>query len=144
MEMADGIVITKADGDNIKHATEAQAEYQHALHLSSNSHSSWQPKVLTASAMLGAGIEEVWKMIMKFDELMKRNGSHEQNRRNQNINWFRDYFKFLLENDVEQFQELASLRKQLEELAQTSKVSSHQAARQLIKAYHEAIRGSKS
>jgi LAO/AO transport system kinase len=144
MEMADGIVITKADGENIKHATEAQAEYQHALHLSSNTHKSWQPKVLKASAMLGEGIDDVWKMILKFDELMKRNGSHEQNRRNQNINWFRDYFKFLLENDVEQFAELASLRKQLEELAQTSKISSHQAARRLLAAYHEAIRGSKS
>jgi LAO/AO transport system kinase len=144
MEMADGIVITKADGDNVKHATEAQAEYQHALHLSSATHNSWQPKVLTASAMLGEGIDDVWKMILKFDKAMKGDGSHDENRRNQNVNWFRDYFKSLLENDLEQFSELASLRKQLEELAQTSKVSSHQAARRLLNAYHEAIRGSKS
>src|SRR5690349_8544610 len=63
MEMADGIVITKADGDNVKHATEAQAEYQHALHLSSGSPSRWQPKVLTASAILNEGLDDIWKMI---------------------------------------------------------------------------------
>ena len=92
----------------------------------------------------GKGIDDVWKMILKFDEAMKGDGSHDENRRNQNVNWFRDYFKSLLENDLEQFSELASLRKQLEELAQTSKISSHQAARKLLNAYHEAIRGSKS
>jgi LAO/AO transport system kinase len=102
MEMADGIVITKADGDNVKHATEAQAEYQHALHLSTASRSSWQPRVLTASALLNVGIEDVWKMIVKFNDVMKTTGSHDETRRAQNINWFRDYFESLLENDVQQ------------------------------------------
>jgi LAO/AO transport system kinase len=144
MEMADGIVITKADGDNVKHATEAQAEYQHALHLSTASRSGWQPRVLTASALLNVGIEDVWKMIVKFNDVMKTTGLHDETRRAQNINWFRDYFESLLENDVQQFSQLTSLRKELEELAQTSKLSSQQAAQQLLNAYHQAIRGSKS
>jgi LAO/AO transport system kinase len=144
MEMADGIVITKADGDNVKHATEAQAEYQHALHLSSGSHAAWQPKVLTASAMQNEGIADVWKMISKFYHTMTSNGLHNEKRKEQNVNWFRDYFKSLLENDIHQFPELTSLQSELEGLTQTSKLSSQQAARQLLQAYHQAIRGSKS
>lgn len=144
MEMADGIVITKADGDNIKHATEAQAEYQHALHLSAGNHSNWQPKVLTASAIGGYGIEDVWKMILKFQEVMMSAGMHDQKRMQQNVDWFREYFKILLQNDVRRFSELTSLQKELEGLAQTSKLSSHQAAQRLLNAYHDAIRASKS
>lgn len=45
MEMADAMVITKADGDNVKRAKEAQADYQHALHLFSDSASGWKPEV---------------------------------------------------------------------------------------------------
>ncbi len=66
MEVADGIAITKADGDNVHHATEAQAEYQHALHLNAPAPSLWQPKVLTVSALHGNGIEVIWKMIEDY------------------------------------------------------------------------------
>ena len=56
MEMTDAIVITKADGDTINHATKTQAEYQHALHLFQSSTSGWQPRVVTASAFTGTKV----------------------------------------------------------------------------------------
>ena len=62
MEMADGLAITKADGDNIQQATAAQSEYQHALHLYPTPASGWNPNVLTCSALTGTGIDEIWKM----------------------------------------------------------------------------------
>jgi LAO/AO transport system kinase len=68
MEMADAIVITKADGENEKKAKQAQIEFQHALHLFQPT-SFWNPKVLTSSAIEKKGIDEVWKVIYCFWKL---------------------------------------------------------------------------
>ncbi len=68
MEMADIIVINKAEGDNIHKANRAKAEYQNALHLFPPAESGWVPKVLTASALTGVGIEDVWKIITDYIE----------------------------------------------------------------------------
>lgn len=68
MEMADAVVITKADGDNIKRAKGAQADYQHALNLFTDNISGWKPKVLTSSALEHKGIKEVWAAILSFKD----------------------------------------------------------------------------
>lgn len=85
MEMADGIVITKADGENIKHAVQAQQEYQHALHLFNTADSGWTPSVLTSSALANKGISEVWTMIQKYVALTKANDFFQQQRTQQDI-----------------------------------------------------------
>lgn len=85
MEMADGIVITKADGENIKQAQHAQADYQHALHLFGTSKSGWIPSVLTASALANKGIPEVWTMIQKFESLTMANGFFNNQRIEQDV-----------------------------------------------------------
>ncbi|MCD4794065.1 MAG: methylmalonyl Co-A mutase-associated GTPase MeaB [Bacteroidales bacterium] len=68
MEMADAIVINKAESDNISKANRAKAEYQNALHLFPPAESGWIPKVLTASALTGVGIEDVWNIITDYIE----------------------------------------------------------------------------
>jgi LAO/AO transport system kinase len=100
MEMADSLVITKADGDNVKRAIEAQAEYQHALHLFSPDESGWQPKVLTASAVTGEGIPEVWLLIEKYIRQAKASNFFSKNRVKQNITWFHEHFDQLLKYDM--------------------------------------------
>ena len=85
MEMADGIVITKADGENVKSAYKAQADYQHALHLFGTSKSGWTPKVLTASALKKEGINEIWSMIQKFASDGKANGFFDNHRIEQDV-----------------------------------------------------------
>ena len=74
MEMADAIVINKADGDNISKSKRAQAEYKNALHLFPPSDSGWEPQVTTASALTGTGIEEVWNSIEDYMQFTKNNG----------------------------------------------------------------------
>lgn len=66
MEMADGIVITKADGENIKAANQAKADAMQALHFQPSRLSGWKTRVLTTSATEGKGITEVWEMILNF------------------------------------------------------------------------------
>ena len=63
MEMADGIVINKADGDNIDRARLAQAQFRSALHLFPTPPSGWTPEVLCYSGYFEIGIAEVWDMI---------------------------------------------------------------------------------
>ena len=87
MEMADGIVINKADGDNINRAQLAQAQYRSALHLFPPTASGWQPEVLTYSGYYELGIAEVWDMIDRYFTFVKKNGYFDAKRREQARYW---------------------------------------------------------
>jgi LAO/AO transport system kinase len=87
IEMADAIVINKADGDNEKNAKIAKVEFNRALHLYPIKESKWQPKVLTASALHNLGILEIDKMIANFITLTKKNKYFDIKRNEQNEYW---------------------------------------------------------
>lgn len=87
MEMADGIVINKADGDNIPRAQLAQAQFRNALHLFPPTASGWTPEVLTYSGYYEIGIPEVWDMIDRYFEFAKENGYFERRRLEQSRYW---------------------------------------------------------
>jgi LAO/AO transport system kinase len=89
MEMADAMVITKCDGDNVKKAKQAQAEFQHALHLFQPAESGWTPRVLTSSALEKQGMEKVWATIYEYVHFTKANHYFEDNRQQQKVYWFR-------------------------------------------------------
>jgi LAO/AO transport system kinase len=87
IEMADAIVINKADGDNEKNAKIAKVEFNRALHLYPIKESKWQPKVLTASALHSLGIEKINTMIVDYISLTKENNYFNQKRNDQNKYW---------------------------------------------------------
>ncbi len=87
MEMADGIVINKADGDNIDRARLAQAQFRNALHLFPLPPSGWTPEVLTYSGYYEIGIPEVWDMIYRYFDFVKKNGYFDEKRRQQEKYW---------------------------------------------------------
>lgn len=87
MEMADGIVINKADGDNVDRARLAQAEFRSALHLFPPTKSGWVPQVLTYSGYYDLGIDEVWQMIDNYFTFVKENGYFKQRRADQARYW---------------------------------------------------------
>ncbi|MCL4135339.1 UNVERIFIED_CONTAM: hypothetical protein GTU68_016047 [Idotea baltica] len=87
IEMADAIVINKADGDNEKNAKIAKVEFNRALHLYPIKESSWQPKVLTASALKNIGIDKVDTMIVDYISLTKENTYFDKKRNQQNKYW---------------------------------------------------------
>jgi LAO/AO transport system kinase len=140
MEMADAVVITKADGDNVKHATEAQAEYQQALHLQHTKSTGWNPKVLTCSAFTNTGIDTVWKTIVDYTEKTKVSGFFEHNRQQQNLSWFNEHFSQLLKMDFLNFEKLKKEKSDLEREIEHGKVSANHAALKLLQAYHREIR----
>lgn len=94
MEMAHGIVINKADGDQEKLAKRSKTDLLNALHLFAASDTGWSTKVELCSAFENRGFEQVWQMIVDFQEVMIENGLFQENRSNQNVSWFENRVNF--------------------------------------------------
>jgi LAO/AO transport system kinase len=87
VELADMIAINKADGDNIKRANHAAADYRSALHILQRRSEHWQPPVVTYSALTGAGIGELWQKILDHRKAMTASGDFVARRRDQQVKW---------------------------------------------------------
>jgi len=87
MEMADSIIINKADGDNLKAAKIAKNEFSRALHLYPPKESGWAPKTLLASALNNDGMDEIWSVVLQYFETVKANHYFEYKRKEQNRFW---------------------------------------------------------
>ena len=87
MEMADSIVINKADGENLKAAKLAKTEFNRALHLYPAKESGWAPKTLLCSAIKDEGISEIWEVVSNYFETVKGNGYFQHKRKEQNKFW---------------------------------------------------------
>ncbi|NLZ18324.1 MAG: methylmalonyl Co-A mutase-associated GTPase MeaB [Desulfobulbaceae bacterium] len=87
MELADALVITKADGSNKIPAQTARSEYERAMHYLQPSTEGWVSHAFTCSSMTGEGIAEIWRVIEKFQEITSASGVFEQHRRDQNVKW---------------------------------------------------------
>jgi LAO/AO transport system kinase len=81
------IAINKADGDNLKRAQNAAAEYRSALHILSPRSEHWQPPVVTYSALTGAGIAALWDKILEHRAAMTASGEFAARRREQQVKW---------------------------------------------------------
>jgi GTPase len=87
VEIADMIAINKADGDNLKRANTAAAEYRSALHILSPRSQHWHPPVETYSALTGAGIATLWEKILEHRKVMTTSGDFASRRREQQVKW---------------------------------------------------------
>ena len=87
VELADMIAINKADGDNVKRANLAAAEYRGALHILSPRSAHWHPPVLTYSALTGTGMDELWQKVLDHRTAMNASGEFAARRREQQVKW---------------------------------------------------------
>jgi len=141
MEMADTIAITKADGDNQKKATEAQAEYQHALHLVRPDDSGWAPRVLTCSAINHEGTDSIWNTIMEFRISLSQNGHFEARRQQQHVAWMHECFDQLFKMEFQKSQLLQDKSQVLENEVLNKKITPQQAAKILLSEFTKVIKG---
>ncbi len=111
MEMADSIVINKADGDNLKAAKLAKMEFNRALHLYPEKDSGWVPKTLLCSALKNEGISEIWEVISTYFETVKTNGYFQHKRKEQNKFWLLQTIESRLKSD---FYANPSIKKELQ------------------------------
>ncbi len=90
MEMADGIVINKCDGNNVEKCKLAASHFRNALHMFPKPDSGWMPQVLTYSGFYGIGIKEIWDMIYQYIDFVKANGYFDYRRNEQSRYWMHE------------------------------------------------------
>jgi LAO/AO transport system kinase len=90
VEMADLLVVNKADGDRIELANQARAHYRNATHLLPPKPSGWTPAVVVCSALEGLGIPALWQMVETYHHHVLDHDFFEENRRQQAGYWLRE------------------------------------------------------
>ncbi len=140
MEMADVMVITKADGDNLKRAREARNEFQQAVQLLFSGQATWIPKVLTASAIQNEGIAEIWETILDFVGVLRTHGLFDETRRRQHVSHMHEHFNLLLRTELDQNAELEKIRLRLEADVRDNRVSPTDAGSSLFQAFRSFLR----
>lgn len=137
MEMADAIVINKADGDNIKKAQMAKVAFNRALHLFPAKKSGWIPTTATCSALVQDGISEVWDSILNYLDLTQNNGYFEEKRRDQNQYWMLETINESLKNSFFNKENIKNLLAINKKAVQDGTLSPFAAAQILLQAYFE-------
>ena len=139
MEMADMVVINKADGDNIKKSEMARRQYQNALHIFPLSESGWSPVVTTASAIKNIGIDTVWEEISKYKKQVDENGYFIKNRNHQQIKWMYNNINEELKQLFYGSKNIADHLSDLEKDIISSKISPVEAAQNIIQEFKNSI-----
>lgn len=135
MEMADTIVINKADGDNIKKAKLARREYANAIHLFPPTKSGWIPKVETCSAIEHSGMDKIWETIDAYKRHTTANGYFDKKRAKQASEWMHATLLEFLKSSFYNNADIQSLLKEVETQVTAGQINPFQAASQLFNSY---------
>jgi LAO/AO transport system kinase len=96
MELADVVVVNKADGDNVRSAEKARGEAARALHLFPASRSGWTPRAMCCSALDGRGVADLWSCVLEHDKTTRASGWFERTRREQALCAMKDQIELKL------------------------------------------------
>ncbi|QDO96464.1 methylmalonyl Co-A mutase-associated GTPase MeaB [Ferrovibrio terrae] len=132
MELADVVVINKADGDLLPKARLAAADYRMALHLMRPRHTDWQPQVQMASALLNEGIDAVWTTIEDFRSKLEKSGALQAQRRHQAEGWLWRELQDGLLDWLKQDAAVASELPKLQKAVGAGKATPHAAAKKIL------------
>lgn len=142
IEMIDGMVINKADGDNKPRAERARVEYASALHLFPLGADGWTPSVLTCSSVTGEGVAEIWETVLAHRAQMKANGHFHERRRRQAMSWMHELISLGLAAQFQQDPRVSARLPLMTEEVRRGHITSFSAARELLALFHPARKGS--
>ncbi len=134
MELADLIVVNKADGDRIPLAKRARGDYRHALRMLPPSTPGWETPVQIASATEGTGLPEVWETIEKHRELLEETGLLEERRLRQQQRWLSSMIEEAVLNAFHQRDGVEHSIAEAERLVAEEKLTVPQATQRVIEA----------
>ncbi len=140
MEMADGIIINKADGDNIPKANLAASHFRNALHLFPPTESGWKPRVMTYSGFYNLGIKEIWDMVDEYRHFAMDSGYFEYKRHKQAKWWMYESVNEALHRSFYENKDVKALLPNIEQAILSDSLSSFIGAQRLIETYEKAIR----
>jgi len=139
MEMADGIAINKADGDNIERANLAAAQFRNALHLFPLPPSGWLPEVTTYSGYYELGIDGVWDMIDRYFDHVQKNGYFDERRRQQEQYWMYETINEQLQTRFYSNPEVQRLLEIKKQMVLNNQQSSFVAAADVLDYYYKQL-----
>ena len=140
MEMADGIIINKADGNNVEKAQLAATHFRNALHLFPAPESGWTPQVLTYSGFYNIGVKEIWDMVYAYIDFVRKNGYFEHRRNEQAKYWMYETINEHLRDSFYQNPEIASLLPLQEKDVLEGRATSFSAVRKLLEMYFSGLK----
>ena len=123
MEIADHIVINKADGENIKQAKKSREDFKNAIHLFPKTDSEWVVPVGTCSAIEKTGMDEIWDQIQHFQKLTEANGWLKLNREKQILSWFHERIESTLRENFYSQPNMVKKIREMEEKISSNKLS---------------------
>lgn len=136
IEMADAIMINKADGDNIGKAKAARVEYANALHMFPPQESGWVPVVDICSSRSRTGIDLVWELIMEHRRITGETGYFHQRRKEQNRQVFRETIEAGLRHHFFAQKRIGHVIGQLEQRIMNGQINPYKAAHDLLEEYY--------
>lgn len=136
MEMADALIINKADADPLK-AKQAKVEYQNALHLFPPTRSGWHPPVLMCSAIRKTGLEKIWQTITDFRDKLTENSYWQQQRKEQRVSRMHQHIQQQLLREFYESPQISNLINDAEEGIKSGKLHPATAAENLLKDYRK-------
>jgi LAO/AO transport system kinase len=137
LELADALVVNKADADQKRAAERTRTEYEGALGLIRPTSSAWTPRVLTASARTGEGIAGVWEMVAEHRERLSQSGELQRRRREQSRAWMWSLVEEGLHAAFRTHPGVAAEIPRLEREVEASKTTPVAAARRLLALFAE-------
>jgi len=137
MEMADALVITKADGDNVKKSEIAARQYANAMHLFPPKKSEWIAQTMTCSSVENTNIDKVWQTVETFVNTTKINGWWLEHRKEQDKYWLRETLKEFILHEFFNDQEMLSRLKEHEQKVFEGQLGSFEAAEELYRQFQE-------
>jgi LAO/AO transport system kinase len=137
IELADVVVVNKADGDLLPAARRAMADYRHAVHLLRPKHPGWQVPVLAASALEDTGVDEVWKAVEKLVARLREDEALDRLRAGQAVAWMWDEIRESLIDSFSHDAAVAQGWSGTVEAVRAGRLSPTTAARRLLRAHGE-------
>ena len=135
MEMADILIINKADGDNIKPANLAKKVYENALHLFTPRNSGWLPTVLTCSSLTGEAVESVWQKLNDFQSLLQVGDLFDNNRNQQKKQWLEQTLVTEMMQRIKGDEKVKMSLPELEQQVIANKITATQAVDEVMRAF---------
>ena len=135
MELADALLVNKADGDNKVRANAAKADYNRALHYLAPATKGWRTRAYTCSATHGDGIDAIWKVIGDFRQQTNASGVFEKRRHRQTLDWVYSMVEEHLRTSFFNHAGVESIRAEIDQAVVEGHIAPTVAAQQLIHKY---------
>lgn len=137
MELANALLINKADGDNALPAKRARAEYERALHYLQPATQGWRTHAYTCSSINGKGITEMWEVIQEFKTVTTTSGVFQNHRRKQTVKWVHEMINEHLQTLFFKHPEIKRMLPEIEKAVADEDLPAVAAVRQLLDAFHQ-------